>query len=305
MTVSADRRLIGGADIGAILGISPHATAADVWLRIVEGVGIDENEVMKHGLLMEPGLFALVQDKKPGTYVAHPTLTHPKFKYGTGHLDLIRTSPDRCVVDTKMVHWRVRDRWIEDGETVVPDYVRCQLSWYQDCAEAERAEVGVFFGLGEFELLPVEPLDADTRGTILEAVERFWVDHIETKTPPPPDGSSAYNQILNRTFPTGGASVSLDGAAMEKASKLADVKRQLKELESREELLKQELEAWLKTNNATSAAHGNLKVSWSQTERATTAWKQVVEQLNPPPGLIAAHTKTTQYTTLRLTESKK
>lgn len=305
MTVPADRRLIGGADIGAILGISPHATAADVWLRIVEGVGLEQNDVMQEGLLMEPGLFALIRARAPGTYVEHPTVFHPKFKHGTGHLDLIRTVPDLCVVDAKMVHWRARDRWEENGMTVVPDYVRTQVDWYMQCADAEKGEIGAFFGLGDFQLIPVEPLDSDTRGTILEAVERFWVDHVETKTPPPPDGSNAYAQILTRTFPDSGGVVALDGPMAFRVKEFLALKAQMKELEAKEEQLKQELEAWLKASNATTATHENLKIAWSKSERATPAWKNIVEQLNVPDSIIAANTKKTTFTTLRVTESKK
>lgn len=304
MTVPPDRRLIGGADIAAILGISPHATASDVWLRIVEGVAIESNDVMEQGQLMEPGLFALIEAKAPGEYQAHPTLRHPEFKHGVGHLDLLRKSPDRCVVDAKMIHWRVRDRWLEDGETVVPDYVRLQVDWYAQCAKTEKAEVGAFFGLGDFKLLNVEPLDFDTRGSILEAVERFWVDYIETREPPPPDGGRAYSQILTRMFPVDGGAVEFDDAAAATAAELLEVKRQLQELEKKETALKQDVEAWLKGRGAVSASRGKLKASWSLIQKESVSWKSIVEQLDPPPALIAAHTRTSPYTALRITEGK-
>lgn len=304
MTVPADRRLIGGADIGAILGISPHASAADVWLRIVHGEALEENEVMKHGLLMEPGLFQLIRAKAPGNYREKMIVRHPTFKGGVGHLDLLRVEPNIAVVDAKMVHWRARDRWIVGNETVVPDFVRLQCDWYVQCADAGSAQVGVFFGLGDFEMLNVPLLDADTRGQILEIVERFWVDHIETGIPPPPDGSEAYAKILTRLYPQNEKKVELDDTALAHARRITQLKKQLKELEAQEKAEKEALETWLKSQNATSARHGSMSVSWSKTVRNDTDWKGLVSQLNPAPELLSRFAKTIEYTSLRITEKK-
>lgn len=300
VSVPPDRRLFGGADTGAILDISPYATAADVWLRIVHGEQKTMNNAADHGLLMEPGVFALIENQAPGTYQRHPTLRHPQFKHGVGHLDLLRTSPDLAVVDAKMIHWTKRDAW-DDG---VPDHVRLQLDWYLQCAEATEAWVGAFFGLGDFRMIRVEPLDADTRGMVLEAAQRFWRDHVETGIPPPPDGSEAYAKILTRLHPAEGDSVPLDAVALEHARKISELKRQLKELEAQEEFEKQQLEKWLFERNAKAGRSESMSVAWSKTTRDGVDWKALATHLNPSPELLSRFTKHTEFTSLRITEKK-
>lgn len=300
MTIPADRRLLGGSDIGALLGISPYSSAADVWLRVVYGEQLEMNDVMDHGLLMEPGLFALIQSEAPGKYQTHPTLRHPHFEHGVGHLDLLRKEPSKAVVDAKMVHWTQREKW-DNG---VPDFVRTQLDWYMQCAGTDEAWVGAFFGLGDFRLIRVEPLDADTRSSILEVVERFWRDHVETGEPPPPDGSEACASILTRLHPVKGVSVPLDAVAVEHARKISELKRQLKELEAQEEFEKQQLERWLSERNAKAGRSESMSVAWSKTTRDGVDWKALATHLNPSPELLSRFAKHTEFTSLRVTEKK-
>lgn len=275
MTVPADRRLIGGADIGALLGISPFATAADVWLRIVHGEQRQVANVANHGTLMEPGLFALIQDAAPGKYQTHPTLRHPIFEHGVGHLDLLRKEPTKAVVDAKMIHWTQRERW-DNG---VPDHVRTQIDWYGQCAGTDRNYVGAFFGLGDFRMIEVEPLDADTRGSILEVVKRFWVDHIETGEPPPPDGSAGAAAVLERLHPKDGASCALDEQIAALAREFMALKQESKRVDERMEEVKQRIQHWMSEQGATFAEDGPLRVRWSEVETRRIDWPALAREL--------------------------
>ena len=47
------RRVIGASEIGAVIGVNPYMSKADVWLSKVRGVQVEDNEHMRAGRLLE------------------------------------------------------------------------------------------------------------------------------------------------------------------------------------------------------------------------------------------------------------
>ena len=177
--MSERRDLVGGSDVAALLGVSPWSTPFTVWDRIVNGTPMEETEIMLEGRLIEPFLAARHLSKRPHTnFVAGPELRHPRTPYAIGHLDAVT---DEAVLEFKAVHWSKRASW-DNG---IPAHVQLQVDHYLQCADRPRAEVGAFFGLGDFRIYDFTPLSEDVRGGIIEVIERFWRDHVETKIAPP------------------------------------------------------------------------------------------------------------------------
>ena len=280
--IPGDRRKIGGADIAALLGLSPWAKPSDVWLRIVKGEGASVAGIAEDGLDLEPGIFSLIRRRRPAEYIEHPTLEHPTFKGGVGHLDLLDKAGG-CVVDAKAIHWRARDKWSDgQGGRIVPEHVRLQLDWYMVCAGAESAQIGAFFGLGEFEMIPVAPLDFDTRGQILEVAQKFWVDHIETGIPPPPDGGAGYGVILGeRLAQLPETPVCLPPEADAVVAEYLAARSGISALTKRKELAAQQLEAMLVEAGSRLGLAGGARIKKTTGQSRSTNWEALAMSFEP------------------------
>lgn len=300
------RRKIGGADIAALLGVSPWAQPSDVWLRIVKGQSTFAPGVAEDGLDLEPGIFSLIRRRRPAEYLEHPTLNHPGFVGGVGHLDLLDKA-GRCVVDAKAIHWRARDRWSDgQGGRIVPDYVRLQLDWYMSCAEVESAQIGAFFGLGEFEMIPVEPLDFDTRGQILEVAKKFWVDHIQTGIPPPPDGGEGYSAIVaERLAALPETPVHLPAEADAIVAEYMATRAQIGALSKQKELCAQRLEAMLADAGSRVGLAGGARIKKTTGAGQSTNWEALAMSFEPTPEEIGRFTVAKSRPMLTVSEVKK
>src|SRR5687767_11991627 len=101
-------RRIGGSDVAKLLGVSKYGNAADVYLRIVEGLDDEWNPRMERGAIFEPHLRALGQTKfgieldahygaEGSDYYDHPTLEFARAQID----DVARYQGVPCCVDYK------------------------------------------------------------------------------------------------------------------------------------------------------------------------------------------------------------
>lgn len=291
-----NRRLVGGADIAALLGLSPWATPFTVWHRIVHGEGMDESEVMRHGRALEPALLEMHLEERPRDreqLIRSPEILHPRTRHGIGHLDALSPS---CVIELKSVHWAARDKWAQG----VPEHVRLQVDWYMQCASVERAEVGAFFGLGDFRVWDVSPLPDDVRAGILATVEKFWRDFVEPAKPPPLDASAAAEKWVDRFPRAEKTECALDATAAALARELLQKKAQLEALANEKRALELRLKESIGPHWVATAPGVRVTHSWAS--RKSFDLESAIAAGDVSREVVARHQKTTDYRIFKLTE---
>ena len=195
MTLSLeDAAKIGGSDLSALLGRSPWGTPFTLYARVVSAL---EGRAMPHedstpkrrGRVLERAVLDLYAEETGARLLPGPKLGHPRLAYVRASLDALADRDGLRVVDAKTAGMSEVRKWGEAGTDEVPEYIVLQMNWYAGIAAAhgqtdeDDVDVAALVG-GDLRVYHV-PWDAELFGMLEQAVERFWVDHIEPRRPPP------------------------------------------------------------------------------------------------------------------------
>lgn len=293
MTAPADERSdwlawrrhgVGASDVAAILGISPFASPWSVWAEKVGLIGEQEaNEAMEAGHWLELAV---------GPWFAHKTGL-----YVTGE-------QMRCEAATNSVHRCTLDGYVGEGAEVsidaalggleikfeafgrrwdeIPAHYQAQGQWQMHVTDLER----VWFAVLRGRTLDIHELvrDQDDIDFMVDAVDRFWADHVVAGTPPATDGHDATLRAIAEVYPEATPdAVEIDDIA-EVVAQLEEAKAAKKAAEADEAAAKAALQARLGTHEEGTVA-GQRVVSWRPQSRSgidtkalTAAHPDIAEQ---------------------------
>lgn len=186
---------VGGSQVAAILGLDDFGKdALDVYHSVTRDpvpadveVGLDEIDFLRGRVLESPIVDELYLRKYPERRVRRQlqTARHPEYPFAIVHADrMVLADGDRPtgaleVKAPRTPTWdRIRKHGIRHGYVV-------QLQWTMF---VRRWEIGEF-AVGNFErglyVVEQEPSEKVV-GRALEAVDRFWHDHVLPRVPPDP-----------------------------------------------------------------------------------------------------------------------
>ncbi|MFJ3170599.1 YqaJ viral recombinase family protein [Streptomyces roseus] len=190
---------IGGSEIAAVLGLSPHESRFSLWHRKKGMVApVEETDVMYWGKLHEPTICSEFGRRHPGWDVRQaPT-------YGRGiqiaNPDRELFLPDGTVELLEAKTSRDDEHWGEPGTDEIPVHYRAQCLWYCDVRGARRCHVAVLIGLSDYREYVVEYDPAEAALMRDAAIE--FVRTVEADERPSIDGHAATYQTL-RDLPEG------------------------------------------------------------------------------------------------------
>ena len=112
-----------------------------------------------------------------------PTSTHPEHSFLHANVDgmLSLTNGQEVGIEIKTQNSFAKDKW----DSGVPEYIQMQVQHYMLVTGWESFLVWVEFSHGEFSLFEIQA-NSYWQDLILKRSKEFWVNHIETQTPPPP-----------------------------------------------------------------------------------------------------------------------
>ena len=204
VAVDADRYGLGGADIAAVLGVSPYESTFSVWAK-ASGLLADEPPTarMRVGSALE-GAIPQLFTEDTGLYVAgeQMVLRHRRARWARGHVDglVFDGRVDEPSVDLALggAEWKTdaRPPWDE-----IPDHIEAQCRWYMALSGLERWWLGVLHGRFEFRVYLVER-DRRLEGRMVRAAGYLWHRHVLTGVPPRVDGLEATTAALKVMWPT-------------------------------------------------------------------------------------------------------
>lgn len=210
----AEKRLVGGSDVAAIVGISPYGSAFSVWDRIVNGTERDDTPAMSRGRRLEPVVLDWYAEQ-----TGRALIREVRWKTGVPHL---RASLDAVacahaedwdrVVDAKTAGANEAHRYGEEGTDQIPQEYLCQFQFYMGLTGRPQTDVPALVA-GDFRLYHVA-YDADVYVALREAVDRFWVDHVLTKRPPDPTTLPNDTEAIRRRFRQHEGETPMDFAAL-------------------------------------------------------------------------------------------
>lgn len=182
--LKARRKGIGGSDVAAILGLSPWATAYEVFLdkRGQLPLVANDSAPLRWGRLLEPVLKQEYGHRTGLAVATMPMLRSTLHPFMLANLDGMVTAPHARVVEFKTA--RSDWDWGEDGSDAVPLYYSVQVQHYMFIIGCTLADVAVLIGGSDFRILHVAA-DPELQAMLLQAELEFWT-RVENNDPPPP-----------------------------------------------------------------------------------------------------------------------
>lgn len=295
-------RLIGGTDVPKILGIAPYGGPVDAWRRIVEGWSPELNAAMRRGMRLEPVARAIYVDETAATLEPHPGYLRSKRHefMGASVDDMATRDGERLVVEYKTAGLRAMRDWGEAGSEDVPDHYRVQVAWYLACTGREAADLAALIAGDDFRVYRIQR-DLDLESMLLEACERFWVDHVLPQKPPPPDASEGYSGFLASRYPKSNGTMALATPELESlARRLRAAKAAKEAAEDAEREARNHLVAAIGETDGIQGEGWRVTYKLSK-GRAVTDWQAVCAEAGVAAELVAKHTNRNPYRVFRAT----
>jgi len=185
--LSKRRNHIGASDVGAIIGVDPFRSAADVWVAKVYGDTFEGNEMTALGQALEPALLTWAQERlgKLRRNVERrvkdwdaPVIVHTDAELIESH----------CPVEAKAsgLGWAGGgEEWGDSGTGEVPERVEAQVLTQMTACRVQMGHVAAWLGKGRGRVLFEVQWNEEVVDYIRIEVERFWRDYVQTRTPPP------------------------------------------------------------------------------------------------------------------------
>ena len=190
------RQDITSTEAAAILGVSPYATAWEVWQRKAGHLAecFEETERMRWGSRLEPVIAqGLAEDhglevrSLGGVYMRHPRVQRMGASFDFEAASRARPDDGWGLLEIKNVDSLVfRREWItSDGEEEAPLHIEIQVQHQLAVSGRPWAAIGVLAG-GNTAHLFFRRRNEAAIAAIEDAVARFWAS-VEANDPPSPD----------------------------------------------------------------------------------------------------------------------
>jgi putative phage-type endonuclease len=183
---------LGGSEIGAVLGLSPYESRFSLWHRKQMAIGpLDETPEMEWGKRLEPVILGKYRDQHPELDfdIVNGTFCPDDRPWQIANPDLL--AHDR-VIDAKFSLYG--DGWGTPGTDEVPIHIRCQVLWYCDVVEVDRADLAVLVGGFDYREYTVT-YDTVEAAVLREAATEFLTSLAEDERPDIDSHSATYQTI--------------------------------------------------------------------------------------------------------------
>ncbi len=261
---------IGSSDAAAAVGLNPYKSQLELWMEktnqdseLPKPDPNDETSPLYWGTLLEP-IVAAHYTKRTGKRVrrVNAVLQHPSEPWMLANIDREVVGHDEVqILECKTAGLNGARLWA-DG---VPEYVQLQVLHQLAVTGKQAADVAVLVGGQE---LRVHRIERDEEAIAnLMAIERVFWRFVETRQPPPADGSESADRALRALFPKDyGECLDLVGDFDMSAafSDLLAVRRVLAEHVALDDQLKQRIQQ--RMGDATKAIFETGEVTWKRSK---------------------------------------
>ena len=255
---------IGGSDIAAIIGVSPYATAYDIYQSKTQPVNEDTNEFSYWGTVLEDTV-AREFSKRSGLKIQNVNflMRHPEHRWAIANIDRAIINRDVSgnvrfkdgklttdqIVEIKTASEYVGKNWGLEESDEVPDQYQCQAQWYMGVTDTQVCHMAVLIGGNKYRQYKIER-HQDFIDYLFEAAESFWTNNVLAGVEP--DATTLQN--AKDKYPRHNPDTTLDVEPDSEAAKVFEhyesLKAQEKEVKAALELAQTDLICQIQDNEA-------------------------------------------------------
>lgn len=177
---------LGGSDVAAILGLSPWASAWDVWRSKRNTPEEKTSKAMERGRRLEDAIAEWTRDR----------LNAKRFSMGRPCQDperpWMRGTPDGWLdgVGLEIKTTRSWDGWGKEGTDQIPAVYKAQCLWYMAITNRQLWILAAFSPMTDDLRIYEIKADLQMRAAMAETAAQWWKTHIKEGEEPEIDGSS-------------------------------------------------------------------------------------------------------------------
>ena len=289
---------IGSSDAAAAVGLNPYKSSLELWLEktgqdqdLPKTNPDDESSPAYWGTLLEP-IVAAHYTKRTGRKVRriNAVLQHPSQPWMLANLDReVLGSEEVQILECKTAGLNGARLW-RDG---VPEYVQLQVMHQLAVTGKRAADVAVLVCGQELQVHRIER-DEQMISQLIALERAFW-NHVESRQPPPADGSDSADRALRCLYPNdSGQTLDFTGDLEMSAafSDLITVRQVLAKHLKLESDLKQRIQQ--RMGDASRALFEGGDVSWKRSKDASSF--DLGRLLRDRPELAVTYAKVTPGT---------
>lgn len=267
---------IGGSDAAVIMGMNQYKSTYQLWLEKtgqVEPPDLSGNQYVYWGTKNESNIADWFQEETGKKVKRLGTLRSKEYPFMLANVDRTVVG-ENAGLEIKTAGVRQYRKWKDDE---IPDAYYCQCLHYMAVTGADYWYIAVLLGGNEAKWKRIERNEEDIQHLIMAETD-FW-KLVETKTPPPVDGSDSCAAALSAQYKGGDPNYSIilppdiDGviASLEDDRAIMDaLKKQITEKENR-------LKALL--GNAEEGTTDHYRVLWkTQAGRSSVPLAKIKKQ---------------------------
>lgn len=267
---------IGGSDAAVIMGMNQYKSTYQLWLEKtgqVEPPDLSGNQYVYWGTKNEANIADWFQEETGKKVKRLGTLRSKEYPFMLANVDRTVVG-ENAGLEIKTAGVRQYRKWKDDE---IPDAYYCQCLHYMAVTGADYWYIAVLLGGNEAKWKRIERNEEDIQHLIMAETD-FW-KLVETRTPPPVDGSDSCAAALSAQYKGGDPNYSIilppdiDGviASLEDDKAIMDaLKKQITEKENR-------LKALL--GNAEEGTTDHYRVLWkTQAGRSSVPLAKIKKQ---------------------------
>lgn len=230
---------IGGSDAAVIMGMNPYKSPYQLWMEKTgqaEAQDLSHVQVVYWGSKNEANIADWFQEETGKKVQRLGTLRSKEYPFMLANVDRTVIG-ENAGLEIKTAGVRQYRKWKDDE---IPDAYYCQCLHYMAVTGADYWYIAVLLGGNEAKWKRIERNEEDIQHLIMAETD-FW-KLVETRTPPPVDGSDSCAAALSAQYKDGDPNYSIilppdiDGviASLENDKAIMDaLKKQITEKENR------------------------------------------------------------------------
>lgn len=274
--LKARKQGIGGSDCAAVLGMSKWKTPLQIYQDKISNEIIENNsEPVYWGIIHEPQIikkYSIVTGKKCIT--DNPMFTSKKYPWLFANIDaLIKNEP--LILEAKSTRF-FNDKWGEAGSDEIPQEYLIQCAHYclilAEFRETKGVDIAALGSTNDFRVYHYKR-NKVLEKYIIDITNDFWHKYVLKKEPPPfsnlDNAKDFYKKVNPNTF------IVADAQIQELHEQLKSLKENVKNHEKQIEVLKNELQFFMKDKETLIDVDNNKLITWKQQNRK--GYTKVVE----------------------------
>jgi predicted phage-related endonuclease len=227
-------------------------------LGMMEIPDLSSIEAVQMGHVMEPVIGRLAQDKLGIELTKiEDAIAHPKEAWLRSHFDYAGKQDGKTIlVECKNYNASVRGKF--DAETgIIPAADMAQLVHEATVFGVDKIYLAVLFGGQEFFLASFE-ITEQQKEDLIKQMAQIWA-RVQTKQPLPPESV----EQVKLMFPQDDGAIKTASEGVEEACRmLANIKKQIKQLEEREEQFQTIVQTYMSDKATLASIDGSVLATW-------------------------------------------